>query len=235
MRKIILSMLLALIGLIFNSCQKDDVSNDNGKLTNQSVLADLLMRVSHSSAANMSTRDEDESVCFTVSLPITFSMNGQLITVADQTNYSAFLIALHNMYDEDISVIFDFPITISYEDGTTLVLNSIMDLHAALRSCHSDDDDDDDIECLVIHYPLQISFYDSVGVENVLVFNDDGELFAFLDNLEDDDAFVINFPVTITDSNGSMVVVSNNGQLEAIIEVADDECGDHDGDHDEDR
>jgi hypothetical protein len=228
MKKIILSMLVVLIGLVFYSCQKDDVPNNSGKLTIRSELTDLLMRVSHTSVANTNARDEDESACFKVNLPVTFAINGQTVTVADESDYAAVLIALHNIQDDDVSVIFSFPISVSYEDGTTTVFNTTAELYMALRNCHSDDDEDDDIECLKIHYPLQISFYDSVGVENVLVFNSDEELFFFLDELEDDDAFVINYPVTITDSNGSTIVVSNNGQLEVSIEAADDECGDDD-------
>lgn len=221
-------MLVVLIGLVFYSCQKDDVPNNSGKLTNRSELTDLLMRVSHTSVANTNARDEDESACFKVNLPVTFAINGQMVTVADESDYAAVLIALHNIQDDDVSVIFSFPISVSYEDGTTTVFNTTAELYMALRNCHSDDDEDVDIECLKIHYPLRISFYDSVGVENLLVFNSDEELFFFLDELEDDDAFVINYPVTITDSNGSTIVVSNNGQLEVSIEAADDECGDDD-------
>ena len=226
MTKIIVSILVAvLVGLGIMSFQKDGISSDKSKLTNKSVLTGLLMRVSHANVVNASGKDQDKSVCFAASLPLTFSVNGEVMTVTDQINYTAFLSALHNVDDRDMSVIFDFPITISYEDGISLVLSGMADLHDALHNCNLNGYNEYDIECLKIHYPLRISFYDSANVENVLVFNGDQELFTFLNELDDDDAFVIDYPLTITNVARSVVAVNSNVQLKEFIKAADNECG----------
>lgn len=241
MKKVALSLLLVgSLMLTMSSCQNETTSQE---LNKNSALTALLMRVTHGGAASTGKSGQSGSTCFTVNLPVTLVDNaGQNVVVSDMADYALVIDALrhrgiddgdddngddndddHNHYS------FVFPISLTMADGTTVDVATQEELHTAIHSCH---DDSDDIECLQLHFPITINYTDTSNTATTVTFTDDSELYTFLITLVGSETMTINYPITITDSNGASVTIENNEQLQAAIETADDHCGHHDGDDD---
>ncbi|RTY96015.1 hypothetical protein [Flavobacterium sp. GT3R68] len=234
MKKFILSVaVLTMIILTTNSCQNDDGGSSQA-LTKTSPLTNLLLRVTHNPTLAGKSENETNEFCFTVNLPVTIENNGQSVTVTSQDDYATVQNALHQCDDDSTSVSFVFPINITFADGTTQTINSTEGLQQVLDTCSDEDEDEDDIECLNIHYPINITYTDANNLSTVVILNTDDEAYAFLTNLEATNSIVISYPLTITDATGTTVIVNNNDDLQTAIEEADSECGHHDGDHNDD-
>lgn len=244
MKKALSVLVLIIIGLTANSCQNDD-SSGSQKLDKSSTLTTLLLRVTHHSGQAGRSGDENEALCFAVSLPVTITSGGQTITVTNEADYWIVLAALGNFDEDNTATAFVFPLNIIFADGTTHVINNAQDLENAMDSCEGDDDDDnnsdDDIECMDIAYPISITYTDPATGASQVTFNGDSDLYAFLSNLDDNDTLTINYPITITDATGVTVSVNNNDELESAIEDADLACNgdgsddDNDGDNNDDN
>lgn len=230
---------LAMLLLGVSSCQNDD-NVTSQKLTKDSALTTLLMRVSHSSTLagrdgdnddNDNDDDDDSTTCFTINLPVTITSGGQSVTITSLENYALVIAALDAFDEEENGVTFAFPLTLTFGDGTTQTVGSAADLEAIDDSC---DDDNDDIECLSINYPITISFDNAVNGATAITINNDTELYVLLESLDNDDSIVISYPLTITDGVGNVLTIENNSQLEVAIEEADVQCGDGDDDDNDD-
>ena len=91
MKKIVVSIFtLLLISITTNSCSNDD-SSSSQRLTKDSPLTALLLRVTHNTSAaskldgNEDDNEDGEDIpCFTINLPVTINTNGQSVTVSSQ-------------------------------------------------------------------------------------------------------------------------------------------------------
>lgn len=233
---------IAMTSFLMISCQND---SDGGsqKLDKNSPLTQMLLRVTHNSTAASGKTENDDAPCFTVNLPVSLLVDGQIVTVATMAEYGTVLNALHHCGDSDDDddnddddnenhqASFVFPITITFADGTTQVIATESEMNTAVHSCS---DDIDDIECLDIHYPVTIAFTDVNNVSTTIILNNDDETYTFLATLGASETLVINYPLSVTDATGANVVIHNNDELLAAIQSADDDCGHHDGDDDDD-
>ena len=247
MKKLIAPIaLLAMLLLGVSSCQNDDDVTSQ-KLTKDSALTTLLMRVSQNSTLagrdgdddddDNDDDDNDSTACFTVNLPVIINSGGQSVTVTNLENYALVIAALDDFDDEENGVTFVFPLTLTFSDGTTQTVNSAADLEAIDEACEDEDDDedDDDIECLSVNYPISITFNNAVSGAAVITITNDSELYLLLESLDNDDSIVISYPLTITDGVGNALTIQNNNQLEAAIEEAAEQCGNDDDDDDDDN
>lgn len=234
MKNIFKSILaVALLGFVAVSCQSDSGSD---KLSKNSTLTTMLMRVTHGGSVTTGrSGDDDHLPCFTVNLPVTILMNDTSITISDMADYAIVLNALHHSRDDDgdddngTSYSFVYPITLTMADGTTQTINSNDELHVAVHSCS---DDIDDIDCLDLHFPITFTYTDASNVTTTVTLNNDDDAYTFLATLSGSETFVINYPLTITDSNGSTITVNSNSELLSALQEADDHCGHHEGDDD---
>lgn len=231
MKKVISSLALAtLVMLTIVSCQND--SDGTNELTKNSPLTTWLMRVTHT-ANSAGKSSNDDMPCFAVTLPVTVITNGVSVVISSPADYQLVINAIDEMDEENTTVTFAYPITITFADGTTQTINSDQDLETVYENCDEDEDDNDDIECLDLNFPISISYTDANNAPAVISFNNNDEIYDFLYNLDDNDSYIISYPFTITDGTGASVVINNNDQLENIIENANEECGDGE-DHDDD-
>ncbi|WP_284653269.1 hypothetical protein [Flavobacterium terrisoli] len=242
MKKILKSVFaLAIIGLVLSSCEND---SDSQKLSKNSTLTQLLMRVTHNgNTPTGKSEDDDDMPCFVVDLPVSLVVDGQTVTITTMDEYATVQNALHHAGDSDddddddddsdddeVHATFVFPISITFADGTTQLIATEEELDVAVHSCG---DDADDIECLDLHYPLTLTFTDANNVSTVVTLNNDDETYTFLATLGGSETVVINYPLTITDANGETEVVNSNEELTDEIQQADDDCGNDDGDDDQ--
>lgn len=220
-------LLLVILPFFVASCQKEEnevVQDTTQNLVNTSPLTSLISRVSQ----NATSADNviDSSSCFSVQLPVTVIVNGDEVTVATEADYQTVQDAIDAFSDDDDIVNFIYPITIQYQNFSTQVLNNSDELDDVLDDC-GEDDDFDEIDCISLNYPIVINIYDSNNeLASTVTITTNAQLYNFLENLEDNEYVAINYPISLVNSNGSMVVITSNSQFEDVIEDSIDDCDD---------
>lgn len=226
-------LLLAGIIVFLFGCQKEVteiIDPPQGEVfdTNTPV-SDLIQRTS----LNDGSFDNiiDGSSCTTIKLPISVKVNGQEILLESAEDFKTVEKILDDSDDDDGKVVITFPITVILADYSEIRLNSESDLEDLVDEC-IEDGNDDDIECIDFKYPLEIAIYDSeTQISNVITINNDKELHDFMDDLDEDEFASFKFPLTVTLSDGAEMTITNNDELEEVLENAIDDC-DEDDDND---
>ena len=218
---------LSLVALLLMSCQSEEneiVQDANQNLANSSPLTNLISRVSQ----NPTSTDNvlDNSSCFSIVLPVTVIVNGQNIVVANQTDYQTVQDAIDAFSNDDDIVNFVYPITIQFQNFSTLVVQNADVLDDIMDDC-GEDDGFDEIDCLNFNFPIVVNVYNANNqlAETISITNNI-QLYNFLESLEDNEYIAIQYPISVTDSNNQTIVISNNDQFEDVIEDAIDDCDD---------
>lgn len=211
---------------LFFSCQKEEneiIQNDNvSSISKVSPLTSLIMRVTQNPTSNDNVMDN--SSCFHVQLPVTVIVNGQQITVSSETDYQLVQDAIDAFSTDDDIVNFIYPITIQFQNFTTLTLNNSDDLDDVLDDC-DEDDGFDEIDCVTLVYPITINTYDSNNqLAETIVISSNVQLYNFLANLDFNEFISIQFPISFINSNGVEITITGNNELEDAIEDAIGDC-----------
>ena len=228
--------LLLTSGLLFTSCrtEEDEIINapTEETLGANSTVASLMQRVSLSDGSIDNIIDNAN--CFTVNLPVTVIVNGIEVTVNTEDDYELIEDILDESDDDVDTVEIVFPITVTLEDYTEVTVNNVEEFLALLLTCPGEDEPDDDIECLDFVYPITATIFNPVTEELVtIVIENDEQLYAFLELIEETDVVNIEFPISVILADGSTIVIDSLEELEAVIEEAEDAC-DEDDDYDYD-
>lgn len=229
-------LLIATISIFtLTSCQNEDAqitTDTSANLTKTSTLTGLLSRVSQDSTSVDNVIDSTS--CFSVNLPVIVVVNNQQLTITDATGYAVVQNILNEFGDDDDEVSFVFPITITFANYTTAVITSNDQLDDIIDACG--EDNEDEIECLNINYPITISYYNAGSqTPSSITVTSDSDLYNLFEGFDDNDYATIHYPISITDANGSQVIIHNNSELQAAIENADSSCdGTDDGDINDD-
>jgi len=229
------SLILCLTFLLI-SCRSEEteiVNPPNEEVTGANTnVTNLLQRT----ALNDGSYDNiiDGANCFDIQLPVTVIVNGIEVVVNNEDDLDTIEDILEEFEDDVDTLEIIFPITIILEDYTQVVINSQEELNAAAVQCPGENEVDDDIECIDIQYPITVSIFNQNNeLIDSFAINNDEELFDFIDDLDDDTIFTLNFPITIILSDGTTQQINNFDELEAAIETAIDDC-DEDDDNDDD-
>lgn len=218
---------LSLIGLFLMSCQTEEnevIQDPNQNLTNISPLTTLMTRVTQNPTSGDNIMDN--SSCFSVVLPATVIVNGQNIVVSTQADYQTVQDAIDAFSNDDDIVNFIYPITIQFQNFSTQVLQDSDDLDDVIDDC-GEDDGFDEIDCISFNFPIVINVYNANNqLANTITINNNTDLYNFLENLEDNEYVAIQYPISLIDSNGVNVTITNNDQLEDVIEDSIDDCDD---------
>ncbi len=218
---------LSLVGLLLMSCQSEEnevIQDANQNLTNASPLTTLVTRVSQNPTSNDNVLDN--SSCFSVVLPVTVIVNGQNIVVSTQADYQTVQDAIDAFSNDDDIVNFVYPITIQYQNFSTQVLQDTDDLDDAIDAC-GEDDGFDEIDCISFNFPIVINVYNANNqLADTVTLNNNTDLYNFLENLEDNEYVAIQYPISLINSNGQTITITNNNQLEDVIEDSIDDCDD---------
>jgi hypothetical protein len=222
MKKIALLPLLFVFffGMMFTSCQKEEEmfidQTDEETITANSVLTLLLIRT----CQNDGDLDDiiDGNSCISVKFPITVIANGQQVVLMDEDDLDL-VEAIFDQFPNDIDTLeIVFPITVILEDYTEVMVNSQEELNALIAACDSSGGDDS-ISCLDFEYPITFFIFDDNQQQTgTVTVNNDQELYIFLNSLDDDDYFSIDYPINVILDDGSVVAVNNNTELEQLID-----------------
>lgn len=206
------------LSMIFISCQKEaeefinDSPNDE-TITANSTLTNLLLRTSQNpgSADNII----DGNSCSAVVYPVSVIVNGQDIEITSEAD----LVIIQQIYDQfpndNDTLEIVFPINVVLENFTEITINNQTELQALIAAC---DTSNSEITCVDFIYPITFFVYnaDQEQTSSVTV-NNDVELFLFLFGLDNNNYISIDFPISVTLSDGTITEVNSNQQLQTII------------------
>ena len=222
----ILSMLL-----LNTSCRKEEIefvqAPPEDTLTPNSQVADLMQRT----AMNDGSVDNiiDYANCFSVQLPVTVVVNGMQIDVNSSSDYDLIESIFDDSDDDSDGIVINFPITIILNDFSQVVINSQSELNSYALNCNGENENDDDIECIDFQYPLTASIFNpSFEIISTVTLTSDEQLYNFIDAIDEEDIVSLNFPLTVTLSDGSVFSINNFNELQSAIETYDDDCDEDD-------
>lgn len=210
--------------IVFSSCQVDEnsvVQNNSQSIASSSPLKKLISRV----AQNPTNIDNviDSTSCFSVQLPVSITVNNQQLTINSQDDFQEVQDIKDNDSNDDDIVHFSYPITIKYKNYSTQVLNNEAQYYALKDECVGDDFNE--INCVSFVFPIILNVYNSNNqVVNTVTINDDLNMYNYFENLSSNTIVAVNYPISMLNSNGNLVVISSNNQFENFIEDAIDDC-----------
>lgn len=215
--------------IICTSCRSESdeliTTSETESLIANSKTANLILRTS----MNNSSGDDniDDSDCFSIKIPFTITANGQEVTINSQEDVDKY----DDIFDDTDEIVFSFPITVVFNDFSEEIVTNQDQLNEISNNCNTTDDM---ISCIDFEYPFSASVFDSQSeLINTVTFENDKDLYRFVEDLEDTDVTSINFPITVVFSDDSRVVINGIDDLEdAIEDVVDEDCDDDDDDDD---
>lgn len=225
-------LLLSFVVILFIACQKDElvvIQDNTQNLSYNSPLTNLISRVAQSATSKDNVLDN--SSCFSILLPVVVNVDGKQIIVSNENDYKTVQSVLDAFSDDDDEIDFVYPITIQLKNfNTQQILNSDQ-LAEVINNCSEDNEDDfDEIDCLNINYPIKISVYNANNqIANTITIQSDRDLFNILKNFGGNLFIAINYPISVTTSNGQKVIVKNNSDFETVIEASIKNCGANSG------
>lgn len=217
-----------LILLFLFSCQKEEVviiSNPSNKdiISSGFPLTDLISRVVQSPTSIDNVLDK--SSCIGIQLPVSIVVNGQAITITDNTGYLTVKNIINAYGNDDDLIHFVYPITVKFRNFTSQIVTNKIKLDEII-DC--DDDDLDDISCISINYPISVAVYDTNSqLATTKIFENNTSLFAFITNgLKSNIVATINYPISVKNKLGENTVINSNAELENFIENSIGDCDD---------
>ena len=222
-------LILSFIG--FTSCQ-DEIDNENGDNPNtnsaNSVTASNLER---SSMYDGSFDDFlDGNSCSSILFPVTATINGTQVTLVSQASYQQVINILAEFNDDDDEVVLQFPLTVKLSNYTEVVVTSQGEYDALVNACQqAENAAEDAIACLDIDFPITILTY-SLNLDQTgsVVIESEQELYTYMNNFGSDELFAVNYPITATLSNDTLVTISSDADLQSRINecIMDEEAMD---------
>ena len=224
-------LMVSVIGLY--SCQEEyeDVggSDEEQTIAAQSDIAGLIKQTS--SQDGSFDNIVDEASCFAVEFPYTVNANGVEISINSKSD----LEKIENLLDASTNVnnILEivFPITITYADYSQITVEDKGELMVRAREC-IEGGGDDDIECIDFVYPITLfTFVIDAQQSSEIQVETDFDMYRVFSELEDNRLVSFQYPITLTKHDGTEVVIENNADLMATLEMEKNQC-DEDDDND---
>ncbi|MBG7631478.1 MAG: hypothetical protein IZT56_13765 [Bacteroidetes bacterium] len=229
---------LSLFFLTFISCQNEisqiiEPTQDEA-LKKNAIVTNLVQ----STVAKDGSKDNiiDNASCLQVQLPVNVNVNGLEITIDSEADFEVIETIFDEFDDDSDHLELLFPIEIILSDYSKITINNYDELEALIEDCGGENEMDDDIECLDFVYPITLSMYNSENqlTSTVKVENDE-QFYKFVDDIDDNDIVVINFPISVILYDGTERNIENMDMLENVIEEVKDMCDeDDDNDYDDD-
>lgn len=229
MRKLVFYV-VALLALLGISCQTESVEKENvnpQNLTRDAQLTKMLRRLT--SDENVSDNPVDSAACFRIQRPYQVSIHDQdgnqsnddIYTVQDdatQASVNAIIDGLQYQQGDWMHPV--LPVTVIHEDGTEQVLATQTQWDAAVAGCNGGTSTDP-INCITINYPITIFSYDANNqLANTYDLVNDAGLFALLMSIQPGQYLALDYPISLTYSDGSVVSVENNDDLMGVLNQA---------------
>ncbi|MAZ26432.1 MAG: hypothetical protein CL868_05045 [Cytophagaceae bacterium] len=216
-----LFLMLAVAAMAFTSCQDEEsemIGTDPNTNSASSETSDLLLRTS---ARDGSSDDIlDGNSCSSIVLPVVAEVNGQEITIVNESQFSLVADIMAQFIGDDDEVTLQFPVTVELSNYTEVVVSSQAELEQLQQACaQADQAEEDLINCLDIAYPMTVLTYDAnIEQTGSLSLSSDQELYAFIGDLEDgEDFFSIQYPISLMGEGSSTTTITSDAELMAEL------------------
>lgn len=213
------------IGL-FASCQTEsevETYSTRETITKTTPLSTYIVRV----AMQTTSRDNiiDKTSCFMIKFPYVISVNNAQITINSSSDYQLVQANINAYLSDNDIVYIHYPVTVLLNDYSEKSIANQMAFNNLIADCQANLNNFGKINCVTINFPIIINVYDSSNqIASTSVINSNQLLFNFFENLEENKFIAINYPITITNSNGQNIIITTNSQLEDVIKSAVDTC-----------
>jgi hypothetical protein len=204
----------------FTSCQSEQ-SEQVG--TNPNANSSTSPTASNFERAAMNDGSDDDFLdgnsCTELLFPLTAVINGQSVVLLTSLDLSAALNILGEFNDDSDTVTFNFPISVRTSSYTEVTLGSQSDLDALKQECESAEAEGNDaISCVNIEFPITMLTY-NVSIEQTgsVVVQSQKSLYTFMTDLQSDELFSVNYPMTVTASNGTSVQIGSDAEFQSAI------------------
>lgn len=217
--KFITSLVLTAL-LTFTSCQ-DEIDNENGQNPNtnnsESQTANNLERTSMYDGSF----DDflDGASCSSILLPVIATVNGTQVSIITQSDYQAVLNIFGQFTNDNDTVTLQFPLSVKLSNYTEVVVANQSEYNAIINTCEAlEASEEDAVSCLDIDFPITILTY-SLNLEQTgsVVIQSEQQLYAYMNNINNTELFVVNYPITATLSDNTAVSITSDLDLQTSI------------------
>lgn len=220
MKRILIIIAICILAV---SCQTDELVVNNAPqdnlIGNTSLISKLMQMSQYPTTVDNVV---DNTSCFAIQLPYNVVVNGQPITVNDESDYQE----IQNILDEDDSnedtIAIQFPVNVTYADYSEAPLATQSQFNEAIANCTGTIE----LACIGLSYPLGIKTYNSNNqLAETFNLGSKKGLYEFLnEDLGLYDAVTFIYPMPFSTPNGTSITIENNSQLESTIDSYTDDC-----------
>ncbi|WP_100612161.1 hypothetical protein [Confluentibacter lentus] len=217
--KCITAILLVAL-MVFTSCQ-DELDSENGQNPNTNTAnSQTASNLERSSMYDGSFDDFlDGMSCSSIVLPVVANVNGTQVTLLTQSDYQLVLNILGQITNDNDIITLQFPLTIKTSNYTEVEVASQAEYDALMDACETlESEGKNAISCIDIDFPITILTY-SLTLEQTgsVVIESEQELYTYMNNFGNNELFAINYPITATLNNDSVISITSDLDLQASI------------------
>ncbi|MGB5419237.1 hypothetical protein [Algibacter sp.] len=206
--------------LSFTSCQ-DEIDSENGNRENtNSATSPTANNLERSSMYDGSFDDFLDGVsCSSILLPVTATINNTEITIVSESQYELVLNILGEFINDDDSIEFQFPLSVKLSNYTEVEITNQTEYDALIDACETAENEAKNaINCLNIDFPITILTFDlNVQQTGSAIIESEQELYAYMNNFDDNALFSVSYPITATLNNDAVVEISSDMDLQSRI------------------
>jgi hypothetical protein len=217
--KIIATIALTSI-LGFTSCQSEENSQVG---TNPNANSSTSPTASNYQRAAMNDGSDDDfldrNTCTELLFPLIANVNGQQILLISKLDFSAVLNIMGQFNNDSDAVTFTFPIRVRTNTYTEVIINSQSELNTLKQECEiAESQGKDPISCIDINFPITVLTY-SVSLQQTgsVVMQSEKQLYTFMTDLQGDELFAVNYPISATLSNGTSLQIKSDAEFQNAI------------------
>jgi len=215
-----LTAILCLSIFTFTSCQ-DEIDNENGDRTNtNNASSPTANHLERSSQYDGSFDDFlDGSSCSSILLPVVATVNNTQIAIITQSDYNLVLNILGELTNDNDNITFQFPLSVRLSNYTEVQIANQTEYDALLDACQeAESEGENAINCLDIDFPITMLTYNlNADQTGSVVITSKQELYTYMNNFGDDELFSVNYPITATLNNDTVVEITSDADLNAQI------------------
>ncbi|WP_248722243.1 hypothetical protein [Seonamhaeicola sp. ML3] len=216
----ILTTALAVVFMALTSCQ-DEIDSENGNRTDtNSANSSTAKNLERSSAYDGSFDDFLDGIsCSSILLPVTATVNGTQLTLVTESDYNLVLNILGEFIGDDDTITFQFPLSVRLSNYTEVQVANQTEYDALMTACEeAENKGENAINCLDIDFPVTILTF-SLDAEQTgsVVLESEQELYTYMNNFGSNELFSVNYPITATLNNETVVEITSDMDLNSRI------------------
>lgn len=211
---------MIICSLLLGACQSEEYEVLTGEteasFTEGSEFYNLVER---SSMHDGSKDDEiDESPCFSLSFPYDVLVAGLEIKIASSSDLEVLLERLDEIESDDFSL--QFPITLTLSNYENVSISNMYQFHEFQQNCNEIEDELEPITCVDIEFPVKLFVYNTNTQQtNSANIANKQQLYVFLQNKASNEVLNFEYPVTLSDEEGSKVEINGSTEFRNALKT----------------